>query len=146
MLALRSLGRLRSPGQGRRGRSRRVVERASFVSRARNILRFRAFASFSSSSLFFVPLYASLVPRERVSRSFSHKFTHSASSPCRRAHLSPASFGVSFASLSLFCRRVDSLNFVIHLPFRRRCRIFTVLSILLLTCLSLSLSCPRGSP
>lgn len=35
------------------------MERASLVSRARNILRFRAFASFSSSSFFFVTLYAS---------------------------------------------------------------------------------------
>lgn len=105
------------------------MERASFVSRARNILRFRAFASFSSSSFFFVTLYASCPLRSTPAESPLLFLTnlHILPLACRRAHLSPPSvfFVVSFASLSPFCRRVDSLNSVIHLLFRWRARVFS---------------------
>lgn len=56
-----------------KGRGRRNERR---VSRARNILRFRALASFSSSSFFFIPPFISRYIYS-LSHSPSHKFTHS---------------------------------------------------------------------
>lgn len=100
---------------------------------------FRALASFSSFSSFFFLLLllffffrfalCPLAPRCSTSpASFSslHKFTHPSLALRRQAWRAlVALFAVSFAFKSAFCRRVNSLNSITHLPFRRKLRAFS---------------------
>lgn len=127
MLALRSPSRLPFTGREEEGRPGRWNERHSFLERETFFVSARSphFPRLPSSLLHFTPLVLSAPHPPRVPCSFSQIYTSFLWPAPSRTPLTPVFFAVSFASLSPFCRRVDSLNSVIHLLFRWRARVFS---------------------
>lgn len=117
--------------EAKRGRNERRVFQAG------NTLRIPVVTSFSSFSFFFlVPLcvFCSSLHLQSRSRFLPCKFARPSLALHRHAErVLVAFFAVSFASFSAFCRRVNSLNSITHFP-PQASRVFTILSILLLTC------------